>query len=180
MQSWGVSCVHCIQPYHHHPFQFSDFSLYCEKKRSYPASTLLNININMTDTHLPPNVSCFSHIHTLPFFLESSSHVSHQTTSSHTLSHTYTPTTFQTQTSHHSPHPSILPGFQPDTPLPLHQASTIFHLSNFLLTLIRFKYFLNPIQFFSGCIDFWNHILTKKNVFFVFLGFGCIAFNVRI
>ena len=75
------------------------------------------------DTSYSPNVSCFSHIHTLPFFLQSSSHVSHQTTSSHTHDHTSIPTTFQTQTSHHSPHPSILPNFSPHTPRPLHPKS---------------------------------------------------------
>ena len=51
------------------------------------------------------------------------------------------------------------------------QASTIFHLSNFLLTLIGFKYFLKSIQFFLGCIDFWNHILLQKKCFFCFFGF---------
>ena len=49
------------------------------------------------------------------------------------------------------------------------QASTIFHLSNFLLTLIRFKYFFETNSIFLVCIDFWNHILTKKMFFCFFL-----------
>ena len=63
------------------------------------------------------------------------------------------------------------------------QASTIFHLSNFLLTLILVSNTLNSIQFFLGCIDFWNHILSQKNVFFVFIGLGfqfSIALNCAI
>lgn len=128
----------------------------------------------LTDTLHSPNVSCFSHIHTLPFFLESSWRVSHQTTSSHKHDHTYTPPTFQTQTSHHSPHPSILPSFQPDTPLPLHpkslsisiqihphHSSSIHNISSiqFSLNTDWFQILFEIISIFLGCIDFWNHIL---------------------
>ena len=111
------------------------------------------------DTFPPPDVSCFSHIHTLPFFLLSSSRVSHRTTSSHTRDHTSTPTTFQTQTSRHSPHPSTLPCFSPHTPQPLHhrfpsisstlhpshsssihKTSSLYTVSSFVLT-IHFNFY---------------------------------------
>ena len=99
----------------------------CQKKGGKLPAPILPDNLfilfNYTYIFPPPNVSCFSHNHTLPFFFQFSSHVSHQTTHSHTLSHTHIPTIFQPQTSHHSPHLSTLPCFSLHT---LHTLHPIF------------------------------------------------------
>ncbi len=75
---------------------------------------------DMMDTCHSLDVFCYAHIHTLPSSSQSSARVFHRTTSSRTLFHTYTPTTFQTQTSRRLPHPSILPHFLLQTIPPLH------------------------------------------------------------
>ena len=118
-----------------------------------------------TDTLHLPNVSCFSHIHTLPFFRQSSSHVSHQTTSAHTHDHTYTPTTFQNQTSHHSPHPSVLHNFQPDTPLPPHPKSLSIsiqihlHHSSSIHNISSIQVFLNTAYLINMSEKYFNFFI---------------------
>jgi len=135
-------------------------------------STLFHSSFNLLDMSL---IKPHLHIHTTTHIPHQPSKPKHDIThlilqffptSSLTHLHDFIPNLFQSQ----SKFTFIIP-----------QASTIFHLSNFLLTLIGFKYFLKSIQFFLGCIDFWNHILLQKKCFFCFFGFcsGHPSWSIR-
>ena len=123
-------------------------------------STLFHSSFNLLDMSL---IKPHLHIHTTTHIPHQPSKPKHNIThlilqffptSSLKHLHDFIPNLFQSQ----SQFTFIIP-----------QASTIFHLSNFLLTLIRFKYFFETNSIFLVCIDFWNHILTKKMFFCFFL-----------